>query len=101
LDQQLAAPTNDELVEKLRRSGMLSCDRLVHAMKMVPRDAFVPEGYRQEALLDAPIRVEEHDFNISAPHMHSVRLFLIHSALGLQLPASHTMWRSFLLQNTI
>lgn len=28
----------------------------------------------QEAYVDAPIRVEEHGFNISAPHMHATAL---------------------------
>lgn len=37
-------------------------------------------GYQDEAYMDAPIRVEEHGFNISAPHMHATGL----SALDLQ-----------------
>lgn len=43
-------------------------------MLMVPRDAFVPAAYAAEAWVDSPIRVEEHDFNISAPHMHAQML---------------------------
>jgi protein-L-isoaspartate O-methyltransferase len=43
------------------------------ALRVCPRDLFVPAGHREEALVDAPIRVEEHDFNISAPHMHVSR----------------------------
>jgi protein-L-isoaspartate O-methyltransferase len=39
------------------------------AMLTCPRGSFVPEGYRAEAWVDSPIRVEEEDFNISAPHM--------------------------------
>jgi protein-L-isoaspartate O-methyltransferase len=39
------------------------------AMRLCSRDLFVPEEYREDAFMDTPIRVEEHDFNISAPHM--------------------------------
>lgn len=36
-------------------------------MRVCARDAFVPPPHREEALVDAPIRVEAHEFNISAP----------------------------------
>ena len=55
-------------------------DRVLRALKLCARDAFVPPAHRDEALIDAPIRVEEHDFNISAPHMHATCL----EALQLQ-----------------
>lgn len=41
----------------------------MHAMLTVPRGSFVPPPYRNEAWVDSPIRIEEDDFNISAPHM--------------------------------
>lgn len=70
-----AATSNAELVENLRRGGILETDRCVRALLACPRDHFIhpiAEGaYRAEALIDAPIRVEELDFNISAPHMHA------------------------------
>eukprot|EP00775_Hariotina_reticulata_P003599 gene3599-3864_t len=34
----------------------------------------VPTEYQAEAWIDSPIRVEEHDYNISAPHMHAQML---------------------------
>jgi len=40
-------------------------------MQVCPRDAFVIPAHQREALVDAPIRVAEHGFNISAPHMHA------------------------------
>lgn len=40
-------------------------------MRACPRDAFVPEEYRYEALADSPIRLESMEFNVSAPHMHA------------------------------
>jgi hypothetical protein len=55
--------------------SLLHCSRAVcreavqRAMLTCPRGSFVPEGYRAEAWVDSPIRVEEDDFNISAPHM--------------------------------
>jgi len=45
--------------------------RIFEAMQACPRDAFVIPAHRREALVDAPIRVAEHGFNISAPHMHA------------------------------
>jgi hypothetical protein len=44
-------------------------DAVARAMLAVPRGAFVPVEYRDEAYVDAPIRVDAEDFNISAPHM--------------------------------
>jgi protein-L-isoaspartate(D-aspartate) O-methyltransferase len=47
-------------------------------MRAVPRDLFLERiadgAYREEALLDTPLRIEELDFNVSAPHMHGTCL---------------------------
>lgn len=75
-----AAATNDALVANLKRGGVIQSDRVHIALKLCARDLFVPETHADEALVDAPIRVEEHDFNISAPHMHATCL----EALQLQ-----------------
>lgn len=75
-----AAATNDDLVQSLKRGGVIQSDRVQRAMQLCPRDHFVPPAHRDEALIDAPIRVEAHDFNISAPHMHATCL----EALALQ-----------------
>jgi len=40
-------------------------------MRMCPRNMFVPEQHQDEAFTDSPIRLEELDFNVSAPHMHA------------------------------
>ncbi|EFN54990.1 hypothetical protein CHLNCDRAFT_134794 [Chlorella variabilis] len=55
-------------------------DRVRCALQLCARDLFVPAEHREEALVDAPIRVERLDFNISAPHMHATCL----EALQLQ-----------------
>lgn len=39
------------------------------AMLEVPRSLLVPAPYKREAHIDTPIRLEEQDVNISAPHM--------------------------------
>ena len=49
-------------------------ERVEKALLMCPRGNFIPTDYSDEAYLDAPIRVEELDFNISAPHMHATCL---------------------------
>ena len=47
-------------------------------MRAVPRDLFLERiadgAYREEALLDTPLRIEQLDFNVSAPHMHGTCL---------------------------
>jgi protein-L-isoaspartate O-methyltransferase len=64
------------------------CSERVHrALQLCARDLFVPAEHREEALLDAPIRVESLDFNISAPHMHATCL----EALQLQ-PGHKASW---------
>lgn len=47
---------------------------------MCPRGTFIPADYADDAYFDAPIRVEDMEFNISAPHMHATCL----EALELQ-----------------
>lgn len=49
--------------------GTACSESICMAMRLCSRDLFVPEEYREDAFMDTPIRVEEHDFNISAPHM--------------------------------
>jgi len=46
-------------------------DTAIKAMRMCPRNMFVPEQHQDEAFTDSPIRLEELDFNVSAPHMHA------------------------------
>ncbi|KAL0038735.1 hypothetical protein WJX79_005752 [Trebouxia sp. C0005] len=65
------ASDNDELVTNLKRSGVIIQDTAIKAMRMCPRNMFVPEQHQDEAFTDSPIRLEELDFNVSAPHMHA------------------------------
>lgn len=65
------AADNDELVSNLKRSGVITQDTAIKAMRMCPRNLFVPEQHQDEAFTDSPVRLEELDFNVSAPHMHA------------------------------
>lgn len=71
-----AAPanSNEDLLAGLKEAGALTTDAVSCALRLCPRDAFVPERYADEAFIDSPIRLEEYDFNISAPHMHATCL---------------------------
>lgn len=60
---------------------LLPCSEgVTRAMRMCPRNAFVPQAHADQAFVDAPIRLDDLDFNISAPHMHATCL----EALQLQ-----------------
>jgi protein-L-isoaspartate(D-aspartate) O-methyltransferase len=65
------AASNDDLVRNMQRSGIITNDAIATAFRLVPRDQFVPEEYKEEALIDAPIRIENMEFNISAPHVQT------------------------------
>lgn len=40
-------------------------------MRVCARNLFVPEPHQDEAFQDSPIRLDQLDFNVSAPHMHA------------------------------
>ena len=69
-----SALSNEELVERLVNSGLIVSVTIEQAMKACDRQIFVPEEYREDALFDAPIHVAQHDYRISAPHMHATCL---------------------------
>jgi Protein-L-isoaspartate(D-aspartate) O-methyltransferase (PCMT) len=50
-------------------SAPLCRERVAKALLLCPRDRFVGQQYLAEAFLDSPVRIEEHDFNVSAPHV--------------------------------
>ena len=53
-------------------------------MRCCPRKAFLPANYQREAHIDAPVRLEELDFNVSAPHMHATCLEALDLKPGLK-----------------
>eukprot|EP00891_Asterochloris_glomerata_P002710 jgi/Astpho2/2710/fgenesh1_pg.00050_%23_25_t len=74
------ASNNEELVANLKKHGAITSEGVTRAMRMCPRNAFVPQAHADQAFVDAPIRLDDLDFNISAPHMHATCL----EALQLQ-----------------
>lgn len=67
------ASSHPELISNLQRAGVITSDTVAAALRLCPRDHFIPEPYKDEAFVDAPIRVElDNDvaFNLSAAHMH-------------------------------
>lgn len=55
-------------------------------MRACPRDHFITEAHQDEAFSDSPVRLDDLDFNVSAPHMHASCL----EALQLQ-PGQHVL----------
>eukprot|EP00873_Tetraselmis_striata_P012076 jgi/Tetstr1/432340/TSEL_021737.t1 len=72
--------TNTDMVDALKENGSLFSEPVIRAFLAVPRGAFVPAEYADEAYIDSPLRLEEFEFNLSAPHMHAMSL----EALELQ-----------------
>uniref|UniRef100_UPI00035CD915 protein-L-isoaspartate(D-aspartate) O-methyltransferase n=1 Tax=Halarchaeum acidiphilum TaxID=489138 RepID=UPI00035CD915 len=60
----------DRLADRLARRHDLD-ERVVDAMRTVPRHAFVPEARRDDAYADRPLPIG-HDQTVSAPHMVAV-----------------------------
>ena len=56
-----------ELVERLIREGILRSPKVIKAMQMVSRDAFLPENVRSYAAVDSPLPIGWGQ-TISAPH---------------------------------
>ncbi|MCD6493311.1 MAG: protein-L-isoaspartate O-methyltransferase [Archaeoglobaceae archaeon] len=65
----------EKLIERLRYELNLS-DKVVEAMKKVPRHLFVPPAYRSEAYVDAPLPIGKGQ-TISAPHMVAIMCELL------------------------
>ncbi|GAX81059.1 hypothetical protein CEUSTIGMA_g8494.t1 [Chlamydomonas eustigma] len=65
---------NEELLNSLRTSGALSSSTVLKAMQVCQRAFFIPPDYQNQAYVDAPMRITELGFNISAPHIHALAL---------------------------
>lgn len=60
--------------------GLLKSQGIIGAMLRVPREAFVPEMYRDYAYLEVPLPIPGRDSTISCPHSYP----LFYEALGLK-----------------
>ncbi|MCD6482026.1 MAG: protein-L-isoaspartate(D-aspartate) O-methyltransferase [Thermoplasmata archaeon] len=63
----------ERLLEKLQREGYLRSERVIEAMRKIPREIFVPERERKYAYADMPLEIG-HGQTISAPHMVALML---------------------------
>lgn len=85
LMEQGAAGSNDDLVSNLLRSGVISDENVAAALRICSRDIFVPDNYREDAFVDAPIRLEDLGINLSAPHMHATMLEALDVRPGMSI----------------
>lgn len=58
----------ENLVTKLNEKGYIENQKVIRAMKKVPRHKFLPKKQRKNSYLDQPLPIGE-DQTISAPHM--------------------------------
>lgn len=72
-DRDDLAKARKALAEGLGRRGAASDERVLDAIREVPRHLFVPKGHRKEAYADKPLRIGEGQ-TISAPHMVAIML---------------------------
>lgn len=64
--------TNKEMVDNLKRNGLILTSHIEHGFRQVDRTYFVPKGMEEEAHLDQPLK--EGNLHISAPHIYSSAL---------------------------
>ncbi|OIV98187.1 hypothetical protein TanjilG_11584 [Lupinus angustifolius] len=76
---------NKEMVESLRRFGVISSNKVAEVMETVDRAFFVPNG--AEPYVDSPMAIG-YNATISAPHMHATCLQLLEENLQ---PGMHAL----------
>ncbi len=57
----------EELIERLRAEGILRSDKVIRAMRKVPRYKFLPERLKPYAHVDTPLPIG-YGQTVSAPH---------------------------------
>ncbi len=72
----------DELIEELKSYGI--GERVLKAMRKVPRHLFIPEEVRKYAYVDRPLPIGENQ-TISAPHMVAMMCDLLDIKKGMQI----------------
>ncbi|MFO8017312.1 MAG: protein-L-isoaspartate(D-aspartate) O-methyltransferase [Promethearchaeia archaeon] len=60
-----------KLVKRLINKGILEDEKVIEAMKKVPRENFLPEGAKSKAYIDSPLSIGSGQ-TISAPHMNAM-----------------------------
>jgi len=61
----------EQLIENLKKEGIIRSEKVEKAFRRVPRELFVPEEYREYAYFDEPLPIG-YDQTISAPHMVAI-----------------------------
>jgi len=61
----------EQLIENLRKEGIIRSEKVEKAFRRVPRELFVPEEYREYAYFDEPLPIG-YGQTISAPHMVAI-----------------------------
>jgi protein-L-isoaspartate(D-aspartate) O-methyltransferase len=72
----------ESLVESLQRQGYIRSPYVASAFLSVPRDAFVPEAYKDESFQDTPLPIG-YGQTISAPSMIAIMLEAANLAPGM------------------
>jgi protein-L-isoaspartate(D-aspartate) O-methyltransferase len=49
--------TWDTLIQKLIKNGVLRSQKVIRAMKLVPREHFLPDNTKTSAALDCPLSI--------------------------------------------
>ncbi len=75
------ASARNRMVDRLASAGRIDRSSTAHAMRTVPRHAFVPERERREAYADRPLGIGEGQ-TISAPHMVAIMTDLLALSSG-------------------
>ena len=57
----------NDLIQGLINEGILRTPRVIRALKMVPRELFLPENERSYASIDSPLPIGDGQ-TVSAPH---------------------------------
>lgn len=84
-DTELFGVLRQQMVDRDLRGRGIADERVLQAMKHVPREAFVPEAYRAHTYEDRPLPIGEGQ-TISQPYMVAIML----QALALQ-PADNVL----------
>lgn len=72
------------LIAHLKMNGYIRSESVERAFRKVPREEFLPEGAREHAYLDTPLKIG-HGQTISAPHMCAIMCELLDLKPGLKM----------------
>jgi protein-L-isoaspartate(D-aspartate) O-methyltransferase len=74
----------EKLIQHLLDAGYLKTEKVIEAMRNVPRELFTPPDREEQAYLDSPIPTFEGQ-TISAPHMNAMMCELLKLEAGMNI----------------